>query len=286
MVIGRPSARSAPVLLDHVDGDDAALPAADVERADVARRDAHGEEAVARHPFALHARHAGHVHGLVVRHALGRAVGEAAADAGVAHGGELSVGVLGAADVVRPVVHGGDTGAQGLGEAEPDAAVAVVAHHQRPEPRGDGEVAALGHVGPDVGAEQAGPEVPVGVDEARHADRAAGVDDLRTARIEPGADRDDGAVADADVARGEIAEARVHGEDGGPADHQVAARRQGGGGADRGVHPLGPGTADAGGGQRAERGRPLQHGAAIERAPPHVRPPQVSCDSAVAWATE
>ena len=142
--------RPAPVLLRHVDRERSAhRRPADVHGTDVARADAKGEEAVTWHPVALHASQAGEVHRLIVWHALRRAVGEAPADAGVAHGGELGVGVIRAPDVVRPVVHRRHAGAQGFGNAEPHAAVAVLGREELAEAAGHREIAELARVRPD-----------------------------------------------------------------------------------------------------------------------------------------
>ena len=219
-------AGGVPVALGLLDRQHAARGAADAHGADVARADAHREQAVARHPIFLYARDAGEIHRLVVRHALRGAVGEAAADAGVAHGGKLAVGVIRRADVMRPVVHRCAAGAQRLGGAEDDGAVAVLRRHELAQAVAHREIAELVDVGPDERPEQAGPEMPMGVDEARHADHAAAFDDLRLRRVDLRRDRDDRAVAHMHVAGREIVDLGVHGQHGGAADHELAARRQ------------------------------------------------------------
>ena len=64
------------------------------------------------------------------------------------------------------------------------------------------------------------------VDEARHADHAAAFDHLRLRRIDLRRDRDDRTVAHMHVAGREIADLGVHRQNGGAADHELAARRQ------------------------------------------------------------
>ena len=110
--------------------------------------------------------------------------------------------------------------------AEPHAAIAVFGRHEPAEPVADREISDRGNVGAHERPEQAGPQVPVRVDEARHADHAAAVDDLRLRRIDLGRDRDDRAVAHMHVAGREIGDLRVHGQHGGAADDELAARRQ------------------------------------------------------------
>jgi hypothetical protein len=66
----------------------------------------------------------------------------------------------------------------------------------------------------------------VRIDEPRHADHAAAVDRGRAGRGERLRHRHDRAIAHVDVAALEVTELRVHGEHGGAADHELAARRQ------------------------------------------------------------
>ena len=140
---------------------------------------------------------------------------------------ELGIGVRGAAHVVRPVVHGGDAGAERLGEAEPHAAIAVLRRVVRAEARGDGEISVARIVGAYDRPQHAGPQVPVRVDEAGHADHAAPVDDLGARRSDSASHRDDGAVAHMHVAARKLADRRIHGEHVGATHDELAARRQG-----------------------------------------------------------
>ena len=64
------------------------------------------------------------------------------------------------------------------------------------------------------------------IDEARDADHPGAVDDLSRGRLDPLGDGDDRAVADMHVAAGEVGHGRIHGEHGGAADDELAARRQ------------------------------------------------------------
>jgi hypothetical protein len=73
-------------------------------------------------------------------------------------------------------VHRGHAGAQRLGDAEPDADIGILRRHVLPEAGGDRENAQLADIRSDKGPQHADPQVPVGIDEARHADQAATVD--------------------------------------------------------------------------------------------------------------
>ena len=96
----------------------------------------------------------------------------------------------------------------------------------------------------------------MGIDESRHADQAAAVDHLRTGHVGVRADRDDGAIADADVAAREIAERLVHGQHVGATDRDVAAAGQRLGAAGLGRERRRQAT------DRAQRGGALENGAA------------------------
>ena len=206
MVIGRPSARAPSqsrliCSIVRTPRDARRRRAADGQRAEIARADAQREQIVlVGHPVLLDARQAGEIHRRVVGEADGRAVGEPSADAHVAHGRQFGVGVLGAARVVRPVVHRGDAGGERLGGAETDGAIAVLGLHQRSEAGGHREIAERGNVGADEEAEQGVPQVEMRIDEAGNADHAGAVDDLRGWRLDLLGDRDDGPVADMHVA--------------------------------------------------------------------------------------
>jgi len=217
---------AAPISLRHIDRESPARRAADAHRADIARADAEREPTVSRHPVAFHARNAGHVHRLIVRHPLRRAVGEPSTNARIAHRREFGVRVIRAPDIVRPIVHRRDTGAQRFGYAEHDAAVAVLRREELPQAVAHGEVTQRVDIGPDKGPKQTCPKVPVRVHEARHADHAAALHDLSIRQLDPWSDRDNRAVAHMHVTRFEIPEARVHGQDGSAADDEFAARRQ------------------------------------------------------------
>jgi hypothetical protein len=66
----------------------------------------------------------------------------------------------------------------------------------------------------------------VGLDEAGAGDHVVAVDHPRAGCAEVGADRDNGAVADMDVAVRQIANSGVHGDDEGVADQDLVRRRQ------------------------------------------------------------
>ena len=63
------------------------------------------------------------------------------------------------------------------------------------------------------------------IDEARNADHAGAVDELCGRRLDPRGDGGDRPIADMHVARGEVGHGRIHGEHGGAADDELAARR-------------------------------------------------------------
>ena len=166
----------------------------------------------------------------------------------------------GRADIVRPVVHGGDAGAQGFGEAEPHAAIAVL--RRRRAGRGgwspgssrarDRRCATNGrnrlvHRCQCVSTKPGMQIMPRpsmtcalgGVDPRRRRRRSR-----RRARARR---------------RREIADAGVHGQHGGAADDELAARRQrrgraGGGSRGRLLAKDRPVRRP-----RAQRGRPLEH---------------------------
>ena len=63
------------------------------------------------------------------------------------------------------------------------------------------------------------------IDEAGNRDHAGAVDDLGGGRIDLRRHRHDGAVAHMHVAGCKVRHRRIHGEDGGAADEQLAACR-------------------------------------------------------------
>ncbi len=230
-MIGRPSSRAAVHSFFAIGASMA--PRAVFVAVDVARTDAHRDHVVLA-DVALEPRPVGDIHRLVVGHAERWAIGEASPDAHVAHRLHFGVGMRRAAHVVCPVMAGGDAGADRLGDAQPHALIAVFRRVVLADREGDREIGALGVVDAPQRAQEAGPEVPMRVDEAGHADRALAVDDLCARRGHVGADRDDDAVAHMDVANGKIAMGVVHRQYVGAAHHEFAARRQ------RNRRPAGP----------------------------------------------
>jgi hypothetical protein len=114
--------------------------------------------------------------------------------------------------------------------------------------------------------------MPVRVDEARHADGAAALDDLNIRQVDARADRDDRAVAYMHVAGFEISEARIHRQHGCAADDEFGTRRQrrGGAGGNARARLLG-GKFLRYGSQRAKRGRPLQYRTAVQKIVSHLQ---------------
>ena len=200
-------AGAIPVALDVLDRQDSARcrrrAAADGHGAEIARTDAHGQQIVlVGHPVALDPSQPCQVHRRIVGKADRRAVGEASADAHVAHRGELGVGVLGAARIVRPVVNRGDAGGDRVDGRETGRAIVILRLHQRTETRRHREVTKRGNIGPNEQAERRGPHVHMRIDESRDADHPGAVDHLSRRRLDPLGDGDDGAVADMHVAAG------------------------------------------------------------------------------------
>ena len=68
--------------------------------------------------------------------------------------------------------------------------------------------------------------MPMRVDEPRHADHAAAVDDLDIGQIDAWSHRDDRAIAHVHVARPKISDIGVHGQHGGTTDDEFAAVRE------------------------------------------------------------
>ena len=109
---------------------------------------------------------------------------------------------------------------------ETGRAIVVLRLHQRTETRRHREVAERRNVGADEQAERRGPHVHMRIDESRDADHPGAVDHLSRGRLDPLGDGDDRAVADMHVAAGEVGHGGIHGEHGGAADDELAARRQ------------------------------------------------------------
>ena len=115
---------------------------------------------------------------------------------------------------MRPVGNSGDPGVQGLQGAPQRAGVDVF----RGALQGDsgqhgGPVAGAGDLG-GVAADGALPDVPVGVHHAGDDQAAGRVDHLRLSRrgLQVLADSGDHAIGDKDVAGGQVAQMRVHGD--------------------------------------------------------------------------
>src|SRR5690606_3901648 len=103
--------------------------------------------------------------------------------------------------------------AQGRDEVADVGVLGTEGGRQLVEHEGDvGGAAFEGHVGADV-AEDALPDVAVGVDEPGHHDHAPGVDHLRLVHRQVGSDLADHLAFDEDVGGGEVADLAVEGED-------------------------------------------------------------------------
>jgi hypothetical protein len=164
---------------------------------------------------------------LGVRHRIGEdvplrgatAVGEDGAGPRLAQSFDRRVGMLGSGEVVGPVEQRRDPRVERLDRAEQVPYIGVLGT----EVAGEAGVQA-GHVlaeGPVAGdrPQLRLPGVAVGVDEARHHDRAARVDHRRPFRgLEVGADRGDPLAFDEDVGALEVADLAVEREDGAALD--------------------------------------------------------------------
>src|SRR5262249_34493257 len=117
-------------------------------------------------------------------------------------------------------------GAQALGESEPDAPIAVFGHEVEAEAVRHRKVAALGVVHADHRPAYAGPQMPVRIDEAGHADHVAGIDGGNRWGVDCFCRPDDGAVSDVHVTAREIADPGVQGKHGCATDYELAARGQ------------------------------------------------------------
>jgi hypothetical protein len=155
---------------------------------------------------------------------LGRAaaVGEDGPHPGVLERLDGGVGVLGGAQVVRPVHEGRDAGVERLEAAEVVARVGVLGAEVLAEAHVQARhVLVERPVGGDVAHDRL-PGVAVGVDESGHHDGSGGVDDLGAGRLEAAADLGDAAVADEDVGVGEGGVGGDAGEDGASGDQDVS----------------------------------------------------------------
>ena len=191
-------------------------------------------------------------------------VGEARAEPGLLQRAQIGPRVVGAPDIVAPVVHEGDAGIDRLGGGEPRALVDVVRRAQFAEQQRGAEIAVVGLLARHA-AEQRVPHVPVRLDQARQHDHAAAVDGPRARRVEVLSDRDDDAVAHVNVAILDVA-VLLHRHHIGFADDDVAAcrefRRSGRERAPR----------KSGGAGRGQRGSAAQQAAAREIKMRHGNP--------------
>ncbi len=147
---------------------------------------------------------------------------ESAAQPGLGERPQIGIGMLGAADIVTPVMHEGDAAVERFGRGQARAVIHVARQERLAQGRGGGKIAARGLVAGHA-AQQRVPHMPMGLDQAGQRDHVPAVDHHRIRRGEAAADRDDRAVAQQDVAVGEVAERRIHGHHIGFADQQVAA---------------------------------------------------------------
>src|SRR4029453_12816794 len=150
---------------------------------------------------------------VVVQGGVGAAVGVLGPDAGLLEPADGGVGVLGGVVDVRPVDQGGDAGVDALQRPGQVAGVDVLG----PVEGGEG-VEDLHEGGAEGGVGGAAPDgrlpgVPVGVDEPGDDDPAAGVEHLGVG-VDLGGARGDLAPLDEDVARRQVAEVGIHGQDG------------------------------------------------------------------------
>ena len=132
--------------------------------------------------------------------------------------------VVGAADVVAPVVHERDARVHRLGRGEPPRGVHVVRRIERANGSGRGEIAMLLPVACEA-AQQRGPNVPMRFDEARQHEHAGAVDDLGFRRRQPAPDGRDCAGTHVHVAARDVAGAGVHRQDVRVTDQEFAALR-------------------------------------------------------------
>lgn len=188
----------------------------------------HGEKAVVgrTEPFALDPRDVVEIGGHLRRplQVAAVAVGKSRADAAVAQGPQVGIGIGAVDDVVRPVVDRRQPRVDRFGDAESCAVVGVVGRHHRSESAHHRKIVEVA-VGDDA-AREAAPEMEVGIDEAGQGDAVAAVDLFRIGSGEIGSDSDQHAVADVHVTDGDVAEVGVQGDEVSFADDELAARRK------------------------------------------------------------
>ena len=121
---------------------------------------------------------------------------------------QLGVGVRGAADIVRPVVHGGDAGIDRLCRAPCARRDSCRrAYTSCPSREVTGKYPTCGFSARTKRPQATGPQVPMRLDEPGHADHAATVDHFGARRRQARGHRDDRAVAHMHVAARNLAEA-------------------------------------------------------------------------------
>jgi len=170
---------------------------------------------------------------LVVRHSLGRAVGEARAEPRFPQCTQILLEVGGRTDVVTPIVDEGDAAVDRFGRREPCALIHIGGLVFLPERRGGAEVAQLGLFTRHA-AKQRIPHMPVGFDQSGQHDHADAIDRRRAGCVELLADGHDHAVLHMNVAVLDVGRSGLHGHHIGVADDHVAARWQLGRGRRRG----------------------------------------------------
>ena len=151
---------------------------------------AHGQKSVIRRtePFPFDPRDIVEVRGLFgfELQVAAVAVGKARADAAVAQGAQVSVGVPAIDDIMRPVVNRRQAGINRFGNSQPGAGVGVLRRHHRSQLAHHRKIIEVA-VG-DHATGEAAPEMKMGVDEAGTGDAVAPVDDFgvgRSSRFAP-----------------------------------------------------------------------------------------------------
>ena len=122
-------------------------------------------------------------------------------------------------------MHGCDAGMQRLRRRQQGAVIHVARREDLAERGGHGKIAVLRIVARHI-TQQRRPHMPVSIDQARHDDEAARVDQLGSGSGEISTNVDDRAVVEMHIAAGNISLAGLHGHDIAAADENVSTRGQ------------------------------------------------------------
>ena len=127
---------------------------------------------------------------------------------------------------MSPVVDGGGTRTEPLGQTDTDGTITVFRRIQLTEAVGHRLVATLRIINADHRAQGARPQMPVGIDKPRHTNHAARVDHLCAVDVERRRHGDDLAATHMHIACNQITNAWINRQYVSTANHEFAAHRQ------------------------------------------------------------